>query len=226
MVLMVVVGSTADRVMVLIVHNLAPTDAEAGYLNAALRITEVWWSMATIVAAVLLPRIVALQLSDPQRCERATQLYSNVSLLVGFAAAFAVSLTAPFLIPWLFGKAYAPSAIILVIIFWSGPAIFPSVARAQFWVSRGMLALDLPTVISIALIQLGLSLYLVPRHGAIGAAIAMVSAQWLGFYGLTLSVPALRRASAPQFAAFRALRSPVTTCRGLFGFFGATQKKD
>jgi PST family polysaccharide transporter len=226
MVMMVMVGSTVDRVMVLVVHNLAPSDAEAGYLNAALRITEVWWSMATIVAAVLLPRIVALQLSDPARCSRATQLYANASLLVGMGAALSVSITAPFLIPWLFGKAYAPSAIILVIMFWSGPAIFPSVARAQFWVSRGMLALDLPTVICIALIQIGLAVYLVPRHGAVGAALAMVSAQWLGFYGLTLSVPALRRASGPQFAAFRALRTPVATFKSLYGFFGAMLKKE
>ena len=226
MVIMVVVGSTADRIMVLVVHNLAPSDVEAGYLNAALRITEVWWSMATIVAAVLLPRIVSLQLSDPARCARATQLYANASLLVGFGAALAVSLTAPFLIPWLFGKAYAPSAIILVIIFWSGPAIFPSVARAQFWVSRGMLDLDLPTVACLAAIQIGLSIFLVPRHGAIGAALAMVSAQWLGFYGLTLSVPSLRRASSPQFAAFRALRTPVATFNALYGFFGAMLKKE
>jgi PST family polysaccharide transporter len=226
MVMMVMVGSTVDRVMVLVVHNLAPSDAEAGYLNAALRITEVWWSMATIVAAVLLPRIVSLQLSDPARCARATQLYANASLLVGIGAALSVSATAPFLIPWLFGKAYAPSAIILVIIFWSGPAIFPSVARAQFWVSRGMLVLDLPTVICIALIQIGLSVFLVPRHGAVGAALAMVSAQWLGFYGLTLCVPALRRASSPQFAAFRALKTPVNTFNSLYGFFSSMLKKE
>jgi len=226
MVMMVVVGSTADRIMVLVVHNLAATDAEAGYLNAALRITEIWWSMATIVAAVLLPRIVSLKLSDPERCARATQLYANASLLLGIGAAVAVSLTAPFLVPWLFGPAYAPSALILVVLFWSGPAIFPAVARAQFWVSRGMLILDLPTVTCIALIQVSLAVFLVPRHGAMGAAVAMMSAQWLGFYGLTLSVPALRRASAVQFAAFRALGTPVATFRALYGFFGAMLSRE
>jgi len=225
MVMMVAVGSTADRIMVLVVHNLAATDAEAGYLNAAIRIAEIWWSMSTIVAAVLLPRIVSLQLTDPQRCARATQLYANASLLVGATAAAAVTLTAPFLIPWLFGPAYAPSAIVLVIIFWSGPAVFPSAARAQFWVSRGKLALDLPTVTCTAVVQICLAILLVPRHGAIGAAISMVSAQWLGFYGLTLAVPALRRESRPQFAAFEALRSPVATFRALYAFFETMLKK-
>jgi len=225
MVAMVVVGSTADRIMVLVVHNLAATDAEAGYLNAALRIAEIWWSMSTIVAAVLLPRIVSLQLTDPERCARATQLYANASLLVGTTAAVAVTLTAPFLIPWLFGPAYAPSAFVLVIIFWSGPAVFPSAARAQFWVSRGRLVLDLPTVACTAFVQICMAVLLVPRHGAIGAAVSMVSAQWMGFYGLTLAVPALRRESGPQFAAFRALRSPVATFRSLYGFFEAMLKK-
>lgn len=225
MVLMVVVGSTAERIMVLVVHALAPTDAEAGYLNAALRITEIWWSMSTIVAAVLLPRIVSLQTADPKRCVRATQLYANASLLVGTVAAIAVTLTAPFLVPWLFGPAYAPSAIILVIIFWSGPAIFPSAARAQFWVSRGKLVLDLPTVVCTATVQIALAVVLVPRHGAVGAAISMVSAQWVGFYGLTLCIPALRRESGPQLSAFRALGSPVTTFRSLYNFFEAMLKR-
>jgi len=225
MVMMVVVGSTAERIMVLVVHNLAATDAEAGYLNAALRITEIWWSMATIVAAVLLPRIVSLQRSDPERCARATQLYANASLLVGFAAAVLVTLTAPFLVPLLFGRAYAPSSMVLVVLFWSGPAVFPAVARAQFWVSRGMLVLDLPTVTCIAVIQVSLAVFLVPRFGAMGAAMAMVSAQWLGFYGLTLCVPALRRASSAQFAAFRALGTPVATFRALYGFFASMLRR-
>jgi O-antigen/teichoic acid export membrane protein len=222
---MVVVGSTADRIMVLVVHNLAATDAEAGYLNAALRIAEIWWSMSAIVGAVLLPRIVAMQSSDPERCARATQLYANASLLVGTAAAVAMTLTAPFLVPWLFGRVYAPSAFILVILFWSGPAIYPAAARAQFWVSRGLLALDLPTVVCTAIVQISLAALLVPRHGAIGAAIAMVSAQWLGFYGLTLSIPVLRRASCSQLGAFKALRHPVATSLALYRFFEAMLKK-
>jgi PST family polysaccharide transporter len=225
MVAMVVVGSTADRSMVLVVHNLAPSEAQAGYLNAALRITEVWWSMSTIVAAVLLPRIVALQQADPGRCARATQLYANASLLVGIVAAIAVTLTAPFLIPRVFGPAYAPSAFVLVITFWAGPAVFPAAARAQFWVSSGKLVLDLPTVVCTALVQVIVAIALVPRFGAVGAALAMVSAQWFGVYGVTLTVPSLRHASGPLFSAFGALRSPVATFRSLYGFFEAMLKK-
>ena len=170
-VLIVVMGSTADRTMVLVVHNMAATSAEAGYLNAALRITEVWWSMSTIVAAVLLPRIVGLQRSDPQRCARATQLYANASLLVGTGAAIAVSLTAPFLVPWFFGAAYAPSATVLAILVWAGPAVYPAVSRSQLLVSQGQPYLDLPTVACTALLQITLAVNLVPRFGAIGAAV-------------------------------------------------------
>ena len=220
-VLIVVMGSTADRTMVLVVHNLAPSNLEAGYLNAALRITEVWWSMSTIVAAVLLPRIVGLQRSDPVRCARATQLYANASLLVGTGAAIVVSLTAPILVPLFFGPAYAPSAIVLVILVWAGPAVYPAVSRSQLLVSRGQPFLDLPTVACTALLQVTLAVNLVPIYGAIGAAVGITSAQWLGFYGMSLIVPRLRRASQAQLAAFPALVSPLETLRGLSGFVGA-----
>ncbi|WP_414663049.1 flippase [Horticoccus sp. 23ND18S-11] len=217
-ILMVVLNSTAERLMVVLVHNLARVETEAGYLSAALRITDIWWSISTIVAAVFLPRIVALQRTDPDRCARAVQLYANASLFVGVAAAVAVTLTAPFLIPWLFGAAYAPSAIVLVIVFWSGAAVFPAVARAQFWVSRGQVALELPCVATVALVQLGLAVLLIPRFGAIGAAVAMTSAQWIGLYGVTLALPRLRTASQAQFAAFRSLLAPLETARALAGF--------
>ena len=224
-VLMVVLSSTADRIMVLMVHSLSPLEAEAGYLSAALRITDIWWSISTIVAAVFLPRIVALQRSDPARCASATQLYARASLMVGIGAALAVTLTAPVLIPWLFGAAYAPSAIVLVIVFWAGPAIFPAVARAQFWVSRGQLALDLPSVATIAMLQLGLAVLLIPKYGAIGGAAAIASAHWLGFYGLILFVPKLRRASQPQISAFRALLTPWGTLRSVRDFVGGMIRK-
>jgi len=217
-VLMVIVGSTADRIMVVAVRNLAGDNAQAGYLNAALRITEIWWSISAIVAAVLLPRIVAVQKSAPERSAGVIQLYANASLLIGFGAAIAVTLTAPFVIPRVFGAAYAPSALVMVILFWSGPAVFPAVARSQFWVTQGRLVLDLPSVTTITTLQLSFTMVLVPRYGAIGAAIAMTSAQWLGFYGMALSVPALRRASQPQFKAFAALWSPMTTARSLYAF--------
>jgi PST family polysaccharide transporter len=217
-VLMIVIGSTADRIMVLLAHNLSSDNAEAGYLNAAIRIAEIWWSMSTIVAAILLPRIVALQKSDPVYAAKATQLYANTSLLVGVGAAVAMTLTAPWIVPWLFGSAYAPSALVLVILFWSGPAIFPGVARSQLWVIRGQLILDLPTVCCVSICQLSLVRFLVPRYGAVGAALSMTTAQWVGVYGLTLCVPALRRASQTQLHAFRALFSPGVTIRGMYGF--------
>jgi O-antigen/teichoic acid export membrane protein len=128
-------------------------------------------------------------------------------------------------VPWVFGAAYAPSAVVLVILFWSGPAIYPSVARSQIFVSRGQAYLDLPSVACIALLQITLAVSLVPRFGAIGAAVGITSAQLLGFYGMTLVLPRLRRASHSQLAAFAALRAPLETFRGLSGFVGAMIRK-
>jgi O-antigen/teichoic acid export membrane protein len=217
-ILMVILNSTAERLMVVLVNNLAPATAEAGYLSAAQRISDLWWSISSIVAAVFLPRIVALQKSDPAHCARAVQLYANASLLVGVIAAVVVTVTAPFLIPLLFGAAYAPSALVLVIVFWSGLAVFPSIARAQFWVTRGLMLLELPTVAAVAALQLGLAVLLIPRYGALGAAIAMTTAQWLGLYGVALLVPRIRRESQPQFLAFRSLLAPLATLRALAAF--------
>ncbi len=218
MLVMAAFNSGADRVMVLLVQNLSPSSAEAGYLNAAARITDIWWSISTIVASVLLPRIVFMQMSDRSRFMKATQTYADASLLGSVVVALLVTVQAPFLVPALFGAAYTPSAIVLIILVWSGPAVFPSVARSQFWVTGGQQVLDMPSVISTAILQLGLAVWLIPRHGAIGAALAMTLARWLGFYGVSALVPPLRRASLAPFHAFRALLAPRRTIVALAAF--------
>jgi O-antigen/teichoic acid export membrane protein len=120
-----------------------------------------------------------------------------------------------------FGQAFAPSALVLAIIFWSGPAVFPSVARAQVLVSRGQVPLELPAVALNAALRLGLAVLLVPRYGAIGAAVAITAAHWLSFYGTLLAIPPLRAASQPQLHAFRALLAPWETIRSLRDFLQA-----
>jgi PST family polysaccharide transporter len=216
---------SADRVMVLLVRNLAPSNLEAGYLNAALRITEIWWSISVIIAAILLPRIVTMQKNDPARAEKVMQLYANASLMVGLVAAVGVSITAPILVPVIFGKAYAPSAIVMAIIFWSGVAVFPCTARSQLWITQGKLLLDLPSVAAVTLLQLSLSVIVVPRYGAVGAACAMTGAQFLGFYGTALLVPTMRRGSAYQWRSFQSLFSPGETIRFLRDFVAGAIKK-
>lgn len=217
---MAVLNSAADRLMTTLAQAMAPHTAEAGYLSAALRITDVWWSIATTIAAVLLPRIVRMQLEQPERSAGALQSYANASLFIGIVAAVGVTLIGPWAIPFLFGAAYAPSATVLTIVVWSGPAVFPAVSRAQYLVSRGLLKLELPSVASIAILQLSLATLLIPRYGAVGAAVAITTGNWLGFYGTALTVPSLRRATRAQFNAFRSLLAPREILQSLAGFAG------
>lgn len=218
--LMAVLNSSADRLMTTLAQNMSADAAEAGYLSAALRISDVWWSISTVIGAVLLPRIVRQQLSSSDRSTVAMQSYADASLFIGVVAALGATFTAPWVIPLLFGQAYAPSALVLVILFWSGPAVFSAVSRAQFLVSRGLLKLELPSVAAIGTLQLFLATLLVPRLGAAGAALAITGGNWLGFYGTALAIPRLRRASRPQFSAFRSLLAPSGVLRSLAGFAG------
>lgn len=214
---MVVIGSTADRIMVLLVNNFSDT-AQAGYLSAAVRITEVWWSISSIIAAVLLPRIVSLRKTEPERAEGAIQLYANASLLVAFCAALGVTFTAPWLVPLLFGSAYAPSGWVMVVLFWGGPAVFASIARSQMWVSQARLGLELPSVVAIALTQLGLAGLLIPTYGAMGAAWSLTLGNWIGFHATMALIPQLRACSAPQWHAWSALLRPWQTVAELRRF--------
>lgn len=201
LIVMLVIGSTADRLMVLLLQHLT-TSEEAGYLSAALRITEVWWSLSALIASVILPVLTRHRVENEQAFNQGLRQYADCSLLLGTVAAVAMTFAAPFIVPLVFGAKFAPAAPVLSVLFWAGPAIYPGVARSQILLISGKQTLEIPVVAALAIFSVVLVACLAPAFGALGAAIGITVAQWLAIYGVAALAPRLRQASLPQWRAF------------------------
>lgn len=184
------------------------TDAETGLYGAAFKVYEGLTYGAMAISTVLTPRLSALFVSDRTRHRRlsiggiaASAAFGAVVAAAGYAVALPL-LTIPFGPD--FAGAAPPFRILcagLPIVFgiWILHATAISVDREKLLLRTGLIGLA---------VNVGLNLYLIPHHGANGAAAATVIGELVSMTVLigglraalsaASSSPALRESTSPR----------------------------
>lgn len=145
-------------------------DAAAGIYAAATRLSELWWSVSTIVATAVLPDLVRTKEVGGQRYWAALQRYFDASAAVTVSAAVAMTALAPLLVRLFYGARYAEASGVLVLQFWSAIFIFQSVARGRHLVTVGRRLVELWFSVAGVALNLAANAALIPRLGGLGAA--------------------------------------------------------
>lgn len=159
------------------------TQTEVGLYAAAVRISEVWYFVPTAIVSSVFPGLVALRSSDPEQFEQKLQQLYNLLAFLGYAVALPVTFLAPWLVQLLFGSAYQAAAPLLSVLIWAGLFANLSVVRNSHFIAldwgRSLLwATSLGAAANVLL-----NLLLIPRYGALGAAIATCLSYWVAAHG-------------------------------------------
>jgi O-antigen/teichoic acid export membrane protein len=164
------------------------TDVETGLYTAAYRAYEGLSYPAAAIAAVLTPRLSDLFRTDRGRHRRVASVgLAGAAALAIVISTVVYSLASPLMIG-LFGSDFAPAAapfrilsvgLSLVFAIWVLHAIAISVDREQ---------LLLKTAIAGLLANVALNLYVIPRIGASGAALATVAGELVSLLVLVFSL--------------------------------------
>lgn len=194
----VVVYMKIDQVMLgwLVEHEAV------GIYAAAVRISEVWYFIPTILASSVLPSIVRSRQLGNQIYKRRLQSYYDISFVLALGLTIPITFLAPFLVRMLFGSAYTGTGTILAIHIWASPFVFLGVARSAYLVSEGLLKFSACASIAGAIVNVALNCLLIPRFEGIGAAIATVVSQAVYAYLSSFFHPRLREAAHMQTRAF------------------------
>lgn len=152
-------------------------DEEAGIYTSAARLSEIWYLIPMAALAAVRPRLSRLFVSgDLPRYQRLTQHFMTAAAGVSLLAVGAVLLLADVIIRVLYGSAFQPAGPVLRLHILAAPFVFLGVASSQWFIDRGMTRdLMVRTVIGAA-VNVALNLVLIPRQGALGAAVATLIA--------------------------------------------------
>jgi O-antigen/teichoic acid export membrane protein len=156
---------------------------EVGIYSVAVRLSEVWYFIPIAIYWSVFPSIVeAKALSEDLFYERLQKLY-NLMVLLAYTIALPVTLTAQWLVPTLFGEAYARAGLMLGVLIWSNLFYSLEAARSSFLMTMNWTRLYLVTVSLGCVLNVILNYFLIPLYGGMGAVIASLAAYWFAAHG-------------------------------------------
>ena len=157
---------------------------EVGQYSAAVRLAEVLYFMPVLLSQTYLPRVASAE-SKQFNQPSLEELY-RYTWLLGMALTVITTLILPLCVPLLFGPQYSQACRSVMML---GPASFAVAAgcSTSVWLQLRNLEwiASLRTAVG-AVCNVGLNLFLIPRHGAVGAALATTISYFVATFAVML----------------------------------------
>jgi O-antigen/teichoic acid export membrane protein len=142
----------------------------AGTYVAAVRITEIWYSVAVALATSALPALLRRRKKGRVGYNSTLQGFFDLSTAMAYIFALPVSLFAPLIVRVVYGDSFSNTGPILSLHVWAGVFVFLTAARGQWLVGEGLTRFLLPTAAIGALSNIILNFVMIPLYGGMGAA--------------------------------------------------------
>jgi PST family polysaccharide transporter len=176
--LMVTVYMRSDQILL----GRLGTKAIVGQYTAAIRLSEIWYSIPVIICASVMPRLLKTRELNPARYYKRLQRLYEGMIFISLILAVITQFVAPLVIRILYGSDFAPAAGILRVHIWTGIFVFiGSVSGIQF-VQEKLTVSTMQRTVMGAILNLILNLLWIPRWGGMGSAMATLVAQSLASY--------------------------------------------
>jgi polysaccharide transporter, PST family len=152
-------------------------ERELGIYSAALPFSQALHFIPVVICASVLPTLARDHAEDRTLFFERLQKLFTVLAWVAIILVLGLILGADFLIATLLGPAYRESAPVLALHVVTNVFIFLGVAQGQWVLNERRPGVSLAKTLIGAAANVGANLILIPRHGALGAAMAAVLAQ-------------------------------------------------
>lgn len=153
-----------------------------GEYSAALKLSEVWYFIPSVLATTFYPKLVELKKSNEEKMKKLIRLMFEISILISFPVALLFMLFGNKLIYIVYGSEYVDASSVLKIHIWTGLFVFMGVISQQWYIVQARQKMSMHRVMIAGAGNALLNYYMIPKYGIIGAAWATLIAQ--AFSGL------------------------------------------
>lgn len=168
-------------------------DRAVGIYATALRLSEIWYFVPTVIASSVTPALVQARSVSEEAYYARLQRVFNAMTLISVPTAIVTALLAHPIVSLVFGQDYIAAAPVLTIQVWAGCFVFLGVARQVWIIAEGYTLAALGFSVVGAIANVLLSLLLIPRSHEVGAAIATLIAYFISDYLVFVIYPPFRR---------------------------------
>lgn len=152
-------------------------DLDVGVFSAAAKISEIFYFLPMIIATTVFPSILMSRKNNSVLYEIRTVHLFRLMVFLGLLITIPISFFSSEIIGFIYGQEYFKSGEVLAIHALATVFVFLGVVSGRWFIAEGLQKLSLYRTMLAALVNVLLNLYLIPRHGAIGAAWATLGAQ-------------------------------------------------
>jgi len=193
-----------------------------GLYAAAARISEAWYFVPVAIVQSVFPAIIRAREKGGGGYMRNFQALLSGLALLSYLVALPVSLLAPWLMATIFGATYAPAAPVLTIHIWAGLFVALNNAQGAWHIAEGLERLTFLRSLQGAIANVLLNLFLIPRYGITGAAVATVMSYAIAVLFSNLLRAETRRLFTMQI---KAILLPLGDLVGLWGLVKSRPKE-
>src|SRR5262249_37327307 len=141
---------------------------------AAVRVVEVWVFLPSIVLRAIYPHMVAVS-GDAPRFEAILRRVFHAALWVAIALVVMNQFLVRWVLPSLYGPEFVQSVPIASVMLFCLLFMVSGEVRAQVFFIRNLKKYHFPSALLGIVVLVALNLWLIPRYGGVGAAIATLA---------------------------------------------------
>jgi O-antigen/teichoic acid export membrane protein len=149
-------------------------DGAVGCYAVAVRLSEAWYFVPSVIAASFFPAILRARREDAGVYRRQLQALYELMTWLGIGLAVPVTFLASWVVVLLFGQEFAPAGPVLSLYVWAGVFVFQSIVRGKWIVAENLQRYALVFTALATTVNVVLNAILIPRIGLTGAALATV----------------------------------------------------
>jgi len=177
---------------------------ELGIFSAAMPLSTTWYFIPMMISQSVGPSIAIKKDSDPVRYDLYIDRLFSLIWWIMIPISVLIALFSHMIVRILYGETYLASATVLAIHIFANIPVGLGVMQSIWIVNEQKNTLSLAKTITGAVTNIGLNLYLIPKYGAIGAAVATVLSQMMSsvFSNIAFAPKIFKR----QFTSLVAIR--------------------
>jgi O-antigen/teichoic acid export membrane protein len=183
-----------------------------GSYAAAVRFSEVWYFIPVAVCSSLFPAIINAKSTRPKDYQDKVQKLYDLMVWLAVAISLPMTLLADRIVLFLLGSPYHAAAGVLKIHVWAGVFVFLGVASGKWLLAENLQQFSFYRTLAGALTNVILNLFLIPKMGIKGAALATVVSYFAAAY---LSMAFFRRTKENFWMSTRSF-NPIFATKRIF----------
>jgi O-antigen/teichoic acid export membrane protein len=187
----------------------AQATEDVGFYVASVNLTRIMMMVPSTVSGVLFASLAwAISTSQQQLVQKYLEEAVRFALVVTAPACVVLAIDAPAILGFLFGANYSAGGQILAVLCIAFALVAIVDVLCHALMANGRFALAAGVLVALVPLLYGLNAILIPRYGAVGAALASLSALSVG--AATVAILASRHLGVP--IRFRTLSRIAAAC--------------